>query len=241
MIISHRYKYLFIELPRSGTTATGKELQKLYDGVPILAKHSTYFDFKKIASDEELKYFVFSGIRNPMDDAVSRYFKIKSNHSARHTNPKSLKRRWTMVEKYEDRLFRFVQETDADFPTFFKKAYIFPYSSWATMNHKDFDFIIRFENLRKDFEKALIMLGIEQERPLPQLNKTNMRKRNYLSYYKPETRAKAKRIFGPFMKEWGYEFPPEWGEGSVPMWNQMEYRWVATIKNVYWRYLRYRI
>ena len=114
MVISHRHRYLFIELPRSGTTAIGKELLEHYDGFRLLSKHSTYYDFRKVASDEEKKHFVFSCLRNPMDDAVSRYFKIKSNHSYRHTNPKSLKRRWTAVERYEDRLFHFVQETETE-------------------------------------------------------------------------------------------------------------------------------
>lgn len=241
MVISHRHKYLFVELPRSGTTAIGKELRTNYDGVRILPKHGTYYAFRKTATDEEKKYFVFSCIRNPMDDAVSRYFKIRSNHHARHTSAKALKRRWTAVERFENRLFNYVQETDADFATFFKKSYLFPYSTWANMDHQDFDFIIRFENLQDDFAQVLNLLNIEVVRPLPAKNKTGLRDRDFLSYYTPDTIGRARRVFGPFTRDWGYEFPPEWGELSVSLWDQMQYKCVTAVKTLYWRYLRYRI
>ena len=31
MIISHQYKYVFVALPRTGTTAIEKEFKELYD------------------------------------------------------------------------------------------------------------------------------------------------------------------------------------------------------------------
>ncbi|UCG25568.1 MAG: hypothetical protein JSW55_06155 [Chloroflexota bacterium] len=241
MIISHKFKYVFVALPRTGTTAVEKELKELYDGQPILKKHSTYHSFLQVASEEEKEYFVLSSIRNPMDDAVSRFFKIKSNHSFRHTRPKSIKRRKGAVERYEDLLFRYVQQSGADFPTFFKLAYRFPYDNWSSLNHQDFDFVIRFEHLPQDFSTALELMAIEQIRPLPVRNTTKMRDRDYLSHYTPEIRGQARRVFGPFMKQWGYEFPPEWGEAEVPWSHQVQYQWAHAVRSVYWKYLRGRI
>ncbi len=40
------------------------------------------------------------------------------------------------------------------------------------------------------------------------MNATDKKERDYMSYYSPDTVAHAKRVFGPFMKEWGYELPP---------------------------------
>lgn len=241
MIISHTFKYVYVSLPRTGTTAIEKELKACYDGVPILGKHTTYEKFSRAASEEEKQYFAFSNIRNPMDDAVSRFFKIKSNHSFRHTRPKSIKRRKGAVERYEDLLFRYVQRNDMDFPTFFKWAYRFPYDNWASLNHKDFDFIIRFEHLSEDFAEALKRIGIEQVRPLPVRNTTNLRERNYLDYYTPDTIEQAKRVFGPFMKQWGYEFPPEWGDVQVKRSHQFQYACAHAVRSLYWKYLRGRI
>lgn len=52
MVISHKYEYLFVELPRTGTTAIHNELLEKYDGQGILSKHANYRDFLKIASEE---------------------------------------------------------------------------------------------------------------------------------------------------------------------------------------------
>ena len=93
MIISHTHRYLFVELPRTGSTAISRELVQNYEGAHILWKHATYQDFLKVAKPEEKEYFVFSGIRNPLDDAVSRYFKIMTDHRERFTDPEKLKRR----------------------------------------------------------------------------------------------------------------------------------------------------
>ena len=48
MIISHKYKYVFVGLPLAASTAISKELCEQYDGKAILAKHSIYQDFLKI-------------------------------------------------------------------------------------------------------------------------------------------------------------------------------------------------
>ena len=53
MIISHKYKYVFVGLPLAASTAISKELCEQYDGKAILAKHSIYQDFLKIATEEE--------------------------------------------------------------------------------------------------------------------------------------------------------------------------------------------
>ena len=87
MILSQKHGYVFVELPRTGCTAVGKELLSQYDGERILSKHSTYGDFLRIASDDQERYFAFSSIRNPLDDAVSHYFKLKTDHHGRFSDP----------------------------------------------------------------------------------------------------------------------------------------------------------
>ena len=87
MIISHKYRFLFIGLPFSASSAITKELYKEYEGKPILRKHSLYQEFLKIANDKEKKYFVFAVLRNPLEIAVTVYEKMKSNAKGNFTNP----------------------------------------------------------------------------------------------------------------------------------------------------------
>ena len=81
MIISHEYKYLFIEIPLTASWAIQLELCQFYGGAPILHKHATYAEFRNIASEEELNYLVFATVRNPLDKIVSRYHKIVNDSS----------------------------------------------------------------------------------------------------------------------------------------------------------------
>jgi hypothetical protein len=266
MIISHRHRYLFVELPRTGSTAISRELRDQYDGSSILEKHSTYRDFRRHATDDELRYLVFSGIRNPLDEAVSRYFKLKTDHNQRYTHPVKTKyavgitraelvrqgdpasidkvraRRRSYVDRLENRRFRFVAATDADFPTFLLKYYRLPYDNWSRLAHRSFDFLIRFEHLQEDFATVLNRIGIEPTRPLPVTNRTSEKQMEFWRYYcTPEAIDRAKRVFGPFMARWGYAMPSAWGAANVPRWNALAFDALSVPRGVYWRWLRGKI
>jgi len=237
MIISHQHRYLFVELPHTASTAISKELCLHYGGEPILKKHTPYHKFLKIASPEEKKYFVFSGIRNPLDIAVTGFLKYKNNHNNFYTDPKNWKRNGGFVSDSALEAFRFVQRTHADFPTYFMKYYRWPYDSWSSLDHHHFDFIIRFERLQEDFAILLRRLRIEQVRPLPVVNPTSNKKANFWSYYTPDTWTRAKKVFGPYMAKWGYTFPPEWGDCHITPFTRLQFVVLGIVRRIRWRYV----
>lgn len=242
MIISSTHKYLFVQLPRTGSTAIAQELRANYAGEPVLNKHSTYQDFLKTATTAEKKYFVFSCIRNPLDDAVSHYFKCKNDHKGNFTNPKRVARRSGMVSRLDFEIYEYLKKTDADFGTFFLKFYRVPYDNWASMSHRDFNYVIRFENLVEDFASVLQLLHIEPTRPLPHINATARRTNTFVSYYNtPQVIARAKFVFGPYMQAWGYAFPPEWGDTPISRASQLEHQILNKFRVMYWKHLRYKI
>jgi hypothetical protein len=77
------------------------------------------------------------------------------------------------------------------------------------------DQLIRFEHLQQDFSQTLARLGLEQVGPLPVVNKTGERG-TYLDHYPPAIREHAARVFGPFMRRWGYPLPQDWVGVRVP-------------------------
>jgi len=236
MIISHTYRYLFVELPRTGSSAIARELCENYDGHRILWKHAPYHRFLKTASEEERKYFVFSCIRNPLDRTVSIFFKLKRDHHDRSRRLAQMKKA-SIRRHYFQRRQGFILEDSVDFPAFFMRFHRWPYEDWSCLAHRNFDLIIRFENLQEDFEKTLGLMGIEPKRPLPLVNPTQGRDRDFISQYSPEIMERAKKVFGPFMKKWGYEFPPEWGETRVPGLTMAGYHILNVPRRLYWRYL----
>ena len=90
MIISHKYKYLFIQNPNTGSTSIGYELCENYNGKPILYKHATYLDFEEIATREEKKYFTFTTVRNPLDKMTTIYMRFLTDHDSWYTKKENL-------------------------------------------------------------------------------------------------------------------------------------------------------
>lgn len=261
MIISQTHRYVFVELPRTGSTAVEKELIASYDGKRILKKHSTYRDFLRQASADERSYFAFSSIRNPMDDAVSRYLKIKTDHNSRYSDPIRRKyrvgnrgsrayqetglsargeipERRSLIERIDNRHHSWIVRHDAGFPRYFLRFYHVPFDTWARLSHDQLDFVIRFESLEEDFEKVLQLIGLTRVRPLPVKNPTRQKSGDFIDYYTPETHSRARRVFGPYMRRWGYEFPPSWEYRTPSVWADLAYRALAVPRTIYWRLVR---
>jgi hypothetical protein len=240
MIVSHKHRYVYVELPRTGSSAVSAELRENYDGQSFLFKHATYRDFLRVATPDEKTYFTFSGLRNPLDVAVTRYTHLLEDSRGHFSEPEQVQMRGSVAGRLERRLFRWVQQTQPDFETFLKRVYVLPFDTWSSLDHKRFDAIIRFENLATDFEAVVRQLGLEPVRPLPERNVTPGRERDYEAYYTPGAVRAAVRIFGPYMQEWGYQFPESWGAVRVPLRSKVLYRLARVPRTIYWRLFRYR-
>lgn len=235
MIISDQHRYLFVELPHTGSTAISKELCENYGGQRILTKHARYHQFRRIATPEQKKYFVFSAVRNPLDEAVTLYFRFKTDHDGRYSKATERKQNGGSVSKHSLRRFEFVRAHKADFPAFLQRFYARPYDNWSTLDHRRFDYVIRYESLQADFAQVLDRLGIPQVRPLPVVNKTGGKNGDFTLYYPPEIRDHARKIFGPFMREWNYQFPPDWGNQPIPPASQLGFHLLRIVRRPYWK------
>jgi hypothetical protein len=239
VMISHEHRFVFVELPRTGSTAIRHELRDTYGAKPILHKHATYQEFLRQATPDEKTYFVFSGIRNPLDDAVSLYFKLLTDHKSKRTDPtRAFKNRRLLFRLRDDAMFRFIRQREPDFSTFFLRFYKLPYDTWASLSHRDFDYVIRFERLAEDFDQALRRIGIEPVRPLPVINRTSARDRDFSTYYTPEAQRRARRVFGPYMERWGYQFPATWDVEPPSTFHRAQYALFSFAARFYWRFLR---
>jgi hypothetical protein len=236
MILSDDRKYVFVELPQTGSTAIARELCENYGGRPVLAKHAFYSDFLRHARPDQKDYFVFAGVRNPMDVIVSRYLKIRNDHKGTYTTPEARVANGGWVTDAMMERYRFVTENDASFMDYFVRYYRWPYEDWATMFHDRFDFVYRFEDMLQGFDQALHLMGIEPVRPLPEVNKTTG-KASWESYYDPEC-PRIAFVFGPYLEQFGYGYPEGWNVGRAPLSAKAAYRGIALVKNAHRRWIR---
>ena len=216
MIISHKYKYVFVGLPLAASTAISKELCEMYDGEPILSKHSLYQDFLKIASEEEKAYKVIATVRNPLDHIVSVYKKSKENVNDIYTKKELLAKNGGFVSQRDANISNKLRKENKSFEWFLKNRFVVPYDNWISCTKKYCDFIIQFETLQQSFKEALLYCGVEPKRTLPFVNKTPDKK-PFETYYQSDEAQKASMyIVGPFMREHNIKFPEYWSYKRVP-------------------------
>ncbi len=238
MIISHKYKFLFIGLPFSASSAISKELYLQYGGEAILRKHSLYYDFKKIAKQEERKYFVFAVIRNPMDIVISSYEKMKVNAKGNFTNKDLFVENGGHITKQDRQIFNFIQTEKATFQQYFRKFFNKPYDNFASLTLHHCDYVINYENIANDFFLLLKNLGVTNPRPLPIENKTVGKGANILEYYTEEIKEQAIYVFAPFLERYKLSFPKEWGVITPSLKSIIQFKTLSILRYLYYRYFK---
>lgn len=237
MIVSHKIRYLFIEIPLTGSWAIRHELCDLYDGESILHKHATYPEFRREVGAAANDYFVFATVRNPFDEVVSRYFKLKTDHKgvfSEEAHADALVSDYSDLKKYE-----FIHRTDASFEDFFRKYHNRTFGGMIDLTSKRYDYVIRYENLQEGFSEVLQTLGIKQKRPVPVSNKTKGRDVNWTTYYTPEVEEQAAKVFGPFCRKWGYDLPFGSGQAQDNPVDLLRFRAMNMMRSIYVSHFRY--
>lgn len=233
MIISHQHRYMFVEVPHTATTAISKELCQKYGGTRILHKHANYFEFLKQATRAERRYFVFAGVRNPLDLVYTEYSKYLSNHLGAFTSRDS-NGKW-VTDEHAAR-FTHVQKHQ-DFPLFLQTFYNAVYHNWFLVGNNRFNSILRFESVQADFEQVLEKLEIQSQGSIPVSNKSKRETDFVDAYNTDEIRQHAARMFGPFMMRWGYQFPTAWNINSVPSKSRLAFHTREFVGSCAFRYL----
>ncbi len=238
MVISHKHRFVFIEIPHTGSHSISEQLVKHYGGKPILRKHANVTQFLAQATKEERGYFKFATVRNPLDTATTDYSKLKNNHKGQFTEEAALIENGGHVTKDHLREFRFIQDNDADFPAFFRKFRAKLYNNWFLLGERHFDYVIKFEDLQGGFSEVLSRIGIEQIEPIPHVNRTKGKEGSYEDFFAPEIRQLAASCYGPFMEKWGYDFPESWRPLKIPVWPRLQFRVLNDVVGVAARFIK---
>lgn len=237
MIISHKYRFLFVEVPHTASHSISEQLIAHYGGEPILRKHANVTQFLGMASAAEKSYFRFATVRNPLDSATTDFSKLKGNHKEQFTNPAMLIENGGHVTADHLREFKFIQDNDADFSVFFAQFRNRLYNNWFLIGDRNYDFVIRFEDLQSGFSRVLDKLGVEQAESVPHVNRTKAKKGSYLDFYTSDIYQQAVRCYGPFMRKWGYQIPDSWGDIKIPRFSQVQFSMIDGVAQIASRFM----
>lgn len=210
MIINHRYAFCYFAIPRTASKAISKVLIDELGSEEVMSMHTAYGEFMGQASQREQGYFSFTTIRNPMDSVVSAYFKKKNDHNGRFSRGTFKSGRPIGARALAE--YRFIRDNNADFADYFlefyREAYHLPRHEQTVAS---VDKVLRYERLDEDFATLGAQKWNLPNLEIPVFNTTAGKSRDFLQYYTPKTVERAKLVFGPLMRQWGYAFPEEWG------------------------------
>ena len=194
MRISHKYKFIFISAPKTGSESIRAALDPSSDiqsSAGMYAHHKTYaqilIDFN-YAKD----YTCFGFSRNPWDRCVSHWFHIKK-HAQNNKH------------YYGDRCRQILKTISCFKHYLLSENVLRPCFNWFSSNNLDIDvdFVGKLENLEEDFNIVCDKIGIPRQE-LPHKNKT--KHKHYTEYYDEETREIVAQKYARDIEYFGYRF-----------------------------------
>jgi len=194
-------KVLFIHIPKTGGSSIGSVLKPYEMGVKNLEGHQGYEEcLKRVKPDE-----VFTVVRNPWDWRASWYHYVKNDKNGndsgcvfehRKSKNQSFNEHLDWLENESKKKFTISSYAGKQVQVFIK-----PQSKY--IEGCDNIKILRFENLKKDFEDYMLELGL----PL-KLNKHERKSNNnnYKNMYGNKNIDVVKKLWCDDINNFNYEY-----------------------------------
>ncbi len=220
MLLSHRYKFLFVHIAKTGGTSVRAALEGLRWRDPLYAlsfvchrfshwtghrlgtkfpRHARIIAAREMLPEEYFRaLFKFSFVRNPWDLQVSSF------HHIRRERPQVMNGitdfREFMRWKFDpERPYQYHIDTSLKL----QSDYLRDFDGELLT-----DFVGRYERLQEDFDTVCRRIGIPP-RPLPHRRKATDRKKDWRSYYDDATAEQVARHFARDIELFGYRFDPD--------------------------------
>jgi len=231
MVISHKYKFVFVSVPKTATKSITDYLNNFSDikgnsndKQSPYNYHATAFqlltEFKKQNWNWD-EYVKFTVVRNPWDKLVSNYFykqseikkwkplikentENKENHKWIHQwNIPVIYKEWT---RYFEQNKSFTESIlNLNNPKVYKYDEVYEYSHWIGIPEKVtiLDKYIKMENIQEDFNIICDRIKI----PRQELQHKNSSKhKHYTEYYDDETKQIVAEKYAKDIEYFKYKF-----------------------------------
>lgn len=180
MLFSQEKKFVFIAVPKTGTTSLEQELRRLDpdilrnkivfpDGIiRKVNKHITLREVKKILGNNANQYLYFAFVREPIDHTISRYYFFKNGRARKRYESGSVRKERRAILGAKVWFARIVPR-----PCWFL-LYPLGLQTKFISNLDDrieLDFCGRFDRLNEDFSEMLRRAGYDDiKHNMPHLN-----------------------------------------------------------------------
>jgi hypothetical protein len=221
-VISREHGFLFIQNPRTASTAMGEGLLVPRLGAELVGtspshetagdKHASASELVRrglLSADEVDRLYVFGTIRNPYDSLVSLYEKMTGSYSALADDPTS----WVHKQPAYLASMRVAREAEFSEWVIFhltrRPAWLVPLAAVTRGRAVDdrflgLDRLLRFEDLQAGFDAAMDDLGLARLE-IPLVNVTG-RDDGYRPRYTGRARWLARRAYRHYETAFGYTF-----------------------------------
>jgi len=197
-MINHKYKIIFIHIPRTGGTSIEKAIMgRDWWGIHPPSKHLTAHIAKKVYAEYWDDYFKFTFIRNPWDRMVSllkygAFYGVKFNFRDKILINNYIND-YNKIE-YDKRFFHLNQ-----FKDFIPKKN----SVYQNIIGEEMNYIGRFESLNEDFDYICEQIKFPRKK-LPHVEKSE--RRHYRDYYYKESKLLVENKYLLDIEKFKYEF-----------------------------------
>jgi len=221
MPLSHKYKYIFIHIPKTGGTSIrrflgstrSKEVLSKQEQRDYFRQQNIYYDYRhptaymyktyELEPEQFETYFKFTFVRNPYDRCVSEFFYAKGGHTKRDVPPwlDQKVKNYFSSRAFSSFLIKYLCENNSYHSHTMSQSHF----TLDENGNSLIDFIGRYENLREDFAKILDILKINKS-----INKLSHRYKNLIELDKSQylTPKNKELIYNKFKKDFelfGYE------------------------------------
>jgi hypothetical protein len=187
MIINSTLKYIFMDVPKTGTTSIQKWLiendknakKRIYTDRNIDCTHIRYKTLEEVLGEDLFKYKVIAVVRHPYERVVSAYYFYKKG------GKKKLIKNYTKTS-----LGVTIKIIIAKILPFWLWALVYPLKKTKYfINSKNdtmlVDYLIDYSNLNETIPKIMEEIGLNISTSIPVINVTNNKKKT-LNYTKIE-------------------------------------------------------
>jgi hypothetical protein len=203
MLISEKYKFIFIHIQKTGGTSLMEVLSEtIPDLRPLCFKHDGATEgIAELGEDEWKKYFKFAFVRNPWDRMVSWYSMIINTPEKVTKLRLYARNNSTNFEEFLRNCTDSISDDDG-IQSFSKNQldYLIDGNGKLAV-----DYIGRFESLDKSFKYFLKKVNFDDKIKLPHVNHGSLHK-HYSTYYNESTREIVAERFLKDIEKFSYSF-----------------------------------